>query len=167
MTPVTGVVLFEATGRTIDGLGGLVLAREKKSAAVANVGSTESSGDRLEFEVGGCSPSGDVRASKKQLSSLTGVNAGRRFEKLDLVLMRPLANGRLMLARGASLARFSRSSAALRESDFEMRVVEPSDICFLWPKAFPPFPVGFGVTLSSDCEAGNDVGVGFGKVSNL
>lgn len=127
----------------------------KNSVAVAKVGSIAPSG--LDADVDGCSPKGEVRASKNWPSSLTGVKAGRTPEKLDLVLVWPFVSGRVAGMMGAAggmtgapLARLSRSAAALR-ADLEIMVAEPRDICFLWPSFFSPLLL-LGVTLPSDWE---------------
>lgn len=73
---------------------------------------------------------GEVKASKNRLSSSTGVKAGRMLEKLDLVLIRPLVNAEAERATGAPLARLSISAAAFR-ADFDIRVADPSEVCFL------------------------------------
>ena len=159
----TCAVLANAEERSSNGSGDSDLAWAKKSFAVAKVGRMESSGEGVEQEDCGCSPSGDVRASKKWLSSLTGVKTGSTLERLGTVLIRPVVSGRPEEATSVPLARLSRSAAALR-ADFEIKVAEPSDICFLWPDLLLS-RLTRGTTLSSDCEAG--IGSGSGSTNVL
>lgn len=159
----TEVVLAEADARTRVGLEGSVSARAKKSVAVSKLGRSESSAAEVEVDVGGCSLQGEVRASKKRLSSSTGVKAGRTLDKLDRVPKRPFAsNGRPEGGTGALLARLSRSAAALL-AEFEIKVAEPRDACFLCPNLLG-VRLCFDTTLSSDCETGSGLGSGRTRV---
>lgn len=68
-----------------------------------------------------------MRASKKVPSSLIGVNRGKALAKLHREAALTLVNGS---PDEATHARLSRSEAALR-ADFEIKVVDPRDMCFL------------------------------------
>ena len=79
---------------------------------MAKVGSIEFSGNEMVVSVGGRSCKGEVRASKKELSSSTGVNMGKAAAKLDVVLVGAFVKGSPVEDAGAMVARSSRSAVA-------------------------------------------------------